>query len=115
MEGKKEDKGKLRYDLIPPNALMEVAGVLTHGAQKYGAENWRKVPNCRRRYYSAVMRHLEAWRLGEEIDESGYAHIAHAITSLMFILEKESLGIPDSYSETNVADDISIPTPMEEP
>lgn len=30
-----------RYDLIPMHALREVARVLHHGEQKYGADNWR--------------------------------------------------------------------------
>ena len=41
--GRKDDDGKLRYDLIPPLALEEVVRVLTFGAEKYGPNNWRAV------------------------------------------------------------------------
>ena len=88
-EGIKNDEDKLRYDLMPPRAFEEVVKVLTHGAKKYDDENWRKVSEYRRRYYAAMMRHTEPWRMGHDIDESGYHHIAHAIASLLFILERE--------------------------
>ena len=88
-EGVKNDQDKLRYDLMPPHAFEEVVKVLTHGAAKYDDEGWRKVPEYKRRYYAAMMRHMEIWRMGHDIDESGYHHIAHAIASLLFILERE--------------------------
>lgn len=87
--GVKHDTGKLRYDLVPAKALAEVVAVLTHGASKYDDENWYKVlkePNGPRRYYAAVMRHLEAWRQGEVVDkETGLHHLAHATCCLMFL------------------------------
>jgi len=88
-KGIKYDEGKLRYDLMPPHAFQEVVKVLTHGAKKYDDENWRLVPEYRRRYYAAMMRHVEPWRMGKDIDESGCHHIACAIASLLFILERE--------------------------
>ncbi len=85
--GKKFDGGKRRYDLIPVEALGLIVDVLTFGAAKYEDENWRKVPNWRRRYYSALTRHLEAWRAGEWADpESGLPHLAHAGANCMFLL-----------------------------
>ena len=39
-EGLKHDQGKLRFDLIPPEALIELAKVLTYGASKYNDRNW---------------------------------------------------------------------------
>jgi hypothetical protein len=62
--------------------------VLTYGAAKYGAENWRKVQDGRNRYYAAALRHLLAWREGELTDqESGLDHISHAMTNLVFLSE----------------------------
>lgn len=88
MEGRKSDNDKLRYDLIPVFALQETVRVLNYGAHKYGPDNWRKVPDLRRRYVAAAMRHIEAYRMGERNDpESALAHLAHACSSLMFILE----------------------------
>ena len=88
-QGRKFDNGKLRYDLIPVLAQEEVVKVVTLGAEKYDPENWKRVPEGRRRYYAAAMRHMEAWRKGEKQDEIGTHHIANAISNLMFILEKE--------------------------
>jgi len=88
--GVKYDQEKERYDLVPVLALEEVAKVLTVGAAKYDDENWRKVPNATRRYFSATQRHLAWVRKGQTHDsETGLHHYAHAITNLMFLLEKE--------------------------
>ena len=94
-QGRKFDEDKLRYDLIPVLAQEEVVKVITLGAKKYDPENWKNVPEGRRRYYAAAMRHMEAWRKGEKQDEIGTHHIANAISNLMFILEKELQGIED--------------------
>lgn len=100
-QGRKFDSGKLRYDLIPVLAQEEVVKVVTLGAEKYDPENWKRVPEGRRRYYAAAMRHMEAWRKGEKQDEIGTHHIANAISNLMFILEKELQGIEDVTEQTN--------------
>ncbi|WP_430009865.1 dATP/dGTP diphosphohydrolase domain-containing protein [Methylophaga lonarensis] len=86
--GQKDDAGKLRFDLMPVDAERMVVQVLTFGAAKYGAENWREVADTDRRYYAACRRHLEAWRAGELLDaESGQHHLAHAICCLLFLLQ----------------------------
>ena len=83
----KWDKDKLKYNLVPPFALKELAKVLTYGAKKYKPNNWRKINNPDR-YIDALYRHLEAWRAGEEIDkESGLLHLSHALTNIVFLLE----------------------------
>ena len=84
--GRKDDKGKLRYSLIPPDALAWIARVLTDGAAKYGAHNWRKVRNRRERYTDAMIRHVEAFRSGNWLDESGAPHLAHVATNAIFLL-----------------------------
>lgn len=94
-QGRKFDGGKLRYDLLPVHALEEVTRVITLGAEKYDPENWKRVPEGRRRYTAAAFRHIEAWRKGETTDEIGTHHIANAISNLMFILEKELQGLED--------------------
>lgn len=85
-EGTKHDENKLRYDLIPPNALKEVIKVLTLGASKYGAYNWNKGIKFSR-LYAATQRHLQAWHSLEDKDpETGISHLAHAMCSLLFLL-----------------------------
>ena len=89
--GRKDDAAKLRYDLVPPIALELIAEVLTYGAKKYAPENWRNVEEPERRYIAAAMRHIEAYRKGERIDqESGHPHLAHAACCLMFIMEVDA-------------------------
>ena len=83
----KFDGDKLRYDLVPPSAIEAMAAVLTFGARKYKPNNWK---NCQEpeRYLAATLRHLEAFRKGEEQDaDSGFSHLAHALTNIAFMLE----------------------------
>ena len=88
--GRKFDGNKLEYGLLPPYALQETVKVLTFGAQKYERDNWKKVPDSKRRYYDALQRHLWAWKMGENIDpESGLHHLAHAMCCLMFLYEHD--------------------------
>lgn len=115
--GRKERRGKLRYDLMPPRSFEKIVEVLTYGAEKYtvygdctcnlpntghaascqshkvkskGDNNWKLVDNPIDTYYAAAMRHLQKFRLGESTDpDSGIHHIAHAITDLIFLLEFE--------------------------
>lgn len=88
--GRKFDGGKLQYGLIPPLALEETVKVLTFGAQKYEPDNWKIVPDSKRRYFDALQRHLWAWKQGEQNDpETGLSHLAHAMCCLMFLYEHD--------------------------
>lgn len=85
--GTKDIEGKLRYNLIPPFSLAQVARVLTKGAVKYAPDNWKKVPDANNKYVEALFRHLEKYRAGEMVDpESGEHHMAHIATNAMFLL-----------------------------
>jgi hypothetical protein len=89
-EGRKFDSEKPKMHLLPPNATLEVAKVLTFGAQKYDEQNWRKLENAQKRYTSGALRHIFAHMNGELQDpETNYSHLAHAICCLMFKLELE--------------------------
>lgn len=88
--GRKFDGNKLEYGLLPPIALKATVDVLTFGAQKYERDNWKKVPDSKRRYFDALQRHLWAWKEGEQYDpESGKHHLAHAMCCLMFLYEHD--------------------------
>lgn len=90
----KQDKDKLRVDLVEPEFIEEVADVLTYGCKKYPENSWRDIPNAIDRYYAATMRHLLNWRKGEQVDqESGKAALAHAATNLMFLMSLEREGV----------------------
>ena len=83
----KADAGKSLVGALPPRALLAVGRVLAHGANKYGRDNWRKVDDVRR-YHDAALRHVMQYLSGERTDpESGESHLAHAVCSLMFVLD----------------------------
>ena len=74
----KHDKGKLRYDLIPPEALEALVQVYTYGATKYAPDNWRNGMEWSR-VFAAIQRHLWAFWNGYDNDlESKLPHLAHA-------------------------------------
>lgn len=84
----KRDAGKLRMDLIPPQALVALASVMTFGAEKYPAGSWREVEPWR--YHAAALRHLVAWMQGRGKDnESGLPHLWHALTNIAFLIDLE--------------------------
>ena len=86
----KFNKDKLRYELIELETIDGLAKVLTYGAKKYKANNWK---NCKDQkvWIGAFFRHFQAWRNGEIIDpESGLPHLYHAITNLSFMIYLDS-------------------------
>lgn len=88
--GRKDDRGKNELDLLPARAIEAMGRVLTFGARKYAPDNWRKVPNGRKRYTAACLRHIFAAMRGEKCDpETGESHWAHAMTCAAFIIELE--------------------------
>lgn len=86
VEGVKLDDGKVRTDLLPPDALLEVAGVLSFGAGKYAPRNWEKGMSWGR-LTAALLRHVFAWMAGTDIDtESGFHHLSHAACCALMLL-----------------------------
>ena len=89
-EGVKHDEDKPKFSLMKPDALMEMVAVLTYGAKKYSPDNWKHLENAKQRYFDAANRHLWQWYGGEERDpESGLHHLAHAMSSLMFLIQMD--------------------------
>lgn len=114
-KAKRYNKGKLRYDLIPHEALKLLAEVYTKGAHKYtvyeddegneirgsdlpleeclgykikeaGDNNWRLGQNWSGSMAS-VERHIAAWKAGEDMDDDlGTYHLANAAWGLFSIL-----------------------------
>lgn len=89
--GIKFDGQKLRWDLLPYREVEQVVDILTYGAEKYADGNWMQVPENRKRYFAAAMRHLTKWFMGERLDEeSGRNHLAHALCCILFLLWKDN-------------------------
>lgn len=83
--GVKNDKGKMRLDLIPAEAKEALGRILTYGAEKYDDNNWRK-GIVYSRLLGAVYRHLVLFEKGVDLDdESGLRHIDHALCNLAFL------------------------------
>lgn len=98
--GKKQDTGKRRWSLLPLEAVGQVVDVLEYGAVKYGAGNWKLVPNAKDRYWDAAIRHLIAWRMGQQRDpETPFNHLAHAMCSILFLLSFDEGFTPPPLSE----------------
>ena len=91
--GLRFDEGKLRVDLLPADALHEIARVMTYGARKYAERNWeRGMP------WSKVLgpldRHLLDWKLGKRIDrETRLRAMAHVGCNVLFLLAYEIRGL----------------------
>jgi len=97
-EGVKYDDEKLDYTLLDKKSIDEVVKVLMYGAKKYPAwDNWKKVPDARKRYVKAALRHLMSEADGETIDESGLLHLAHAATSCIFAIHFALQDVEKNY------------------
>ncbi|AEI71041.1 hypothetical protein [EBPR siphovirus 2] len=100
-EGRKDDSGKLPFDLIAPEFLEETAKVLQFGAAKYEPYNWSR-GMAWSRCFAALMRHMWAWWGGQAKDpETGFSHLAHACACLMFLVayERRGTGTDDRWKE----------------
>lgn len=93
----KFDGGKPRMDLIPHDALFDIASVFTFGAVKYDSWNWCKGMRWGR-CLAACIRHIYQFLGGDDNDkESGLPHLAHAGACIMMALSmlKRGLGEDD--------------------
>lgn len=86
-EGMKHDQEKVQLELLSATWLYGVGSVLSFGAKKYAAHNWRKGIQISR-LLGATLRHVVAFLGGEDRDkESGLSHLYHASCCLMFASE----------------------------
>lgn len=82
-----------RYDLIPVQALAEVARVYGKGAQKYAERNWER-SYAWSLSYGAMLRHANQFWGGESTDaESQRQHLGAVIFHAMALMEFDRLGI----------------------
>jgi hypothetical protein len=87
VEGRKDDKGKRRWSLLPWRSLAVVVDVLMFGAQQYADHNWQKVERPRERYSDALQRHFFDWRMGVKVDpDSGLPTLGHMACDALFLL-----------------------------
>jgi hypothetical protein len=84
--GGQKGRKPARFDLLPWNALWEVAEHYGKGAEKYEDRNWERGYDWSLSY-AALQRHLAAWWQGEDIDtETGSSHLAAAAFHVLALL-----------------------------
>lgn len=88
----------VRYDLIPPEALAEIAACFGKNLEKYENDENGKANYELGMPYSwhmrAALTHIEKWRSGVDFDEDDdIHHLAHAATLLMFLLTYQARDI----------------------
>lgn len=80
-QGGKQSDSPYRCDLLPPEAVLKVARVLKHGADKYGPNNWRKLSE--NDHLNHAIAHIFARLAGDTQDD----HLEHAACRLLMALE----------------------------
>ena len=94
---------KPRPDLVPAAALLSVAAVMAHGAEKHGARAF-EAGRPWSGDYAALLRHLWLWWTGAPPDaESGQSHLAHAVARGLILLGMELAGRPGDDREREIA------------
>ncbi len=92
--GGQKEQNEVRFDLIPTEAMWEVARLYGIGARKYEAHNWRRGYEWSLSI-AALERHLSRWKAGEIMDEGGFHHLAavvfHALALIIFETEHPEL------------------------
>ena len=91
--GLRFNEGKARFDLLPPEALEELALHYGRGAAKYADRNWeRGMAWCK--CFASMMRHSWAWMRGEDFDpETGTHHMIAVAWNAIAIFTYHSRGI----------------------
>lgn len=83
--------GKAPLDYIEAALNVPLSHVMKHGADKYGYRNYTVSPCKIRTYVGAVQRHLDAVKLGEDLDpDSGQPHWAHIAACCAVVLGAQS-------------------------
>lgn len=82
--GKGDLSQKAHYRALNPDLNHETAMTFTYGKTKHGVDNFRKMNHeAAGEIWDALMRHLEAYRMGEShAEDSKKHHLAHACANL---------------------------------
>lgn len=84
--GTKYDAGKIRLNLVEPSFINGLGSVMSFGATKYGANNWKNgIPTSQ--LYASLQRHLTSFSEGNLVDsESGLDHLYHSAANIMMMI-----------------------------
>jgi hypothetical protein len=75
--GGKQSYTPARFDLLPAEAVAQMAIVLGEGARKYGEENWRDIPVTD--HVNHALQHLFSWLANGELED-----LTHALVRISF-------------------------------
>lgn len=79
--GGKQSIAPYACELLPPRAILAVSRVLAKGEQKYGKDNWRKIPQSD--HLRKMLTHVFAHLAGDTQDD----HLEHAACRMLMALE----------------------------
>lgn len=84
---------KVPQHVISRPVLAELGLAMMEGGRKYGTHNWRVAGIRASVYYDAMMRHVDAFWEGQDIDpDSGVCHLTKAMACLMILRDSMMLG-----------------------
>lgn len=82
------------WSVMPRWVVLLVGQVMTVGANKYGAFNYRESSIAASTYQDAMERHLQLWFDGEDNDpETGVSHLASVIASASLLMDAQATGM----------------------
>jgi len=85
-EGLRYNQGKLRYDLLEPYAIEQLAKVFTKGAEKYAPRNWEKGMSWSS-VLASLKRHIAEFEKGVDFDpETLLLHASHMAWNAMALV-----------------------------
>ena len=88
-KGRKNDTGKLRWDLLPARPMFELVKLYTMGAEKYDDRNWENGLSWMR-CFRALVSHSYKWLSGEKHDPAdGQHHMASVAWYALALIEYE--------------------------
>lgn len=96
--GGKQSDLHFRFDLMDPDAMFALAGILDHGERKYGERNWGKIPTNSHLNHALV--HIYAYLAGNKEDD----HLGHAFCRLMMAIGVD----PDRDHIMPVVEEVTI-------
>jgi len=91
--GGKQSKLGYSFHLLDAPAIMELAHVVSVGAEKYARDNWRLIEA--ESHINHALTHLFAYQSGDTRDD----HLEHAFCRIMMALAKKLR--PDYYGHAN--------------
>lgn len=96
------DDGKPRMDLIPPEAMLALGSLYAAGAAKYKPRGWEDGMDWGR-CVSALERHLQVWKAGEDYDDGEGGSNAHHMINVawnaiaLFTYNYRGIGTDDRF------------------